>query len=486
LFALLLALSACRGAETPHRETQAPSVDLLAPYSPGAWRLAPQDIRKTVLSISDILVKHDEQEGKLGFEGRSRAQARARALEVAALAHANPARFAELARQYSDDTKTSAAGGWSGIQPARFIPDVLLDALNTMEPGVVSRVVEVPAGFCIVRLHETPPAQDIAARHIVVGYKDGPAFSLRDGRSVERSYEDARELAARIAQESALDPEHFPALIETYSDHADTLRGGDIGVWSTHDPQFMHRELALIASLKIGETSRPFEGLDGIAIFQRTDPGTRRELNATFLDVNVTPGLKSRLPRDVQPLAHGDVRSFDILQEKYGKVAPAQWTEGRGDPRLEQMLVTLEIGAVVPKPLELGGGKVRFYRRLAPGPKTTPAPMLTKLSAPARADVDALVSRGASGDTVAFFVAALRSGLGPQLGLSLRSEESQRVGEILDALERDVRASTDSAARLATLHDARRQLKQALGADKFAALQANVQSALKRQLLSQR
>lgn len=96
---------------------------------------------------------------KMSPENRARRQAEAEAIRARAVAGED---FASLAASYSEDQATRYQGGRTG-----WLPRVsrhpswdrpVVDALFTQQdPGAIAPVVEVPGGFCVVRLLERRP-----------------------------------------------------------------------------------------------------------------------------------------------------------------------------------------------------------------------------------------------------------------------------------------------------------------------------------------
>lgn len=95
--------------------------------------------------------------------GEKRAELRARAEKIAALAQAPDANFAELARSHSEDRATRYAGGDGGWiehgQTAMSWPRELVEAAFALEtPGAFAALVEGAGSFYIVKLIDRQPA----------------------------------------------------------------------------------------------------------------------------------------------------------------------------------------------------------------------------------------------------------------------------------------------------------------------------------------
>ena len=62
--------------------------------------------------------------------------------------------FAQMAKQYSDDTTTAASGGDMGfIQRDKVVPPIV-NAAHALEPGQVSDLIGTPSGYEIIKVEE--------------------------------------------------------------------------------------------------------------------------------------------------------------------------------------------------------------------------------------------------------------------------------------------------------------------------------------------
>ena len=106
----------------------------------------------------------------------------------------------------------------------------------------------------------------------MIGYTGAPwlAGEVRDGRAMPaRSREEASKLANQLADRLQLAPSEFGRFVSLYSEHRDATLGGDIGVWSTHEPGAISREREVLATLDVGQVSRPLDSQQGFEIFER-------------------------------------------------------------------------------------------------------------------------------------------------------------------------------------------------------------------------
>ncbi|MDO4695995.1 MAG: SurA N-terminal domain-containing protein [Neisseria sp.] len=82
----------------------------------------------------------------------NKAQIKAEAEKVLAMAKAKPENFARLARQYSKDETTIGKGGSLGWITPQGWPQAFSDEAFKLEKGTVGNLVETPEGFHIVRV----------------------------------------------------------------------------------------------------------------------------------------------------------------------------------------------------------------------------------------------------------------------------------------------------------------------------------------------
>lgn len=141
-------LAACRGKE----EKAPPSV--------------PREVPTYAARI--IAVAHKESPQFLRKD-RTKAEAKARAEEIARRCKANPASFAEEARQNSDDPRTAADGGFFGFMSewTGELPQ-LVSALAALTEGGVSDAVEGPDGYTVLQRLSREDGKRIEAESVAV------------------------------------------------------------------------------------------------------------------------------------------------------------------------------------------------------------------------------------------------------------------------------------------------------------------------------
>lgn len=449
-----------------------------------------------VLTVSHILIAHrgsrSEGTGLRAPEwnpdlpvSRTREEAQRRAVSIARDARARPGAFAALAREHSDDPVTKEQGGSLGTISAYHLPAEFLDALGTLKPGQVSRVVETALGFHVIAQRDTPPGSSVSARRVLIGYATTTATFDRQGRP-KRTRDEALAIARQVAARAVREPARFIQLVEEHTDHADALRDGYFGTWSTHQAFLWSREVELIAALPVGGVSEPIDSFHGFNVFMRIELQPRVELAARYLDVELEED-----PRTSQPKLAPDLRrlaerpdAFEALQGKYCCRGDRRWELGRGDPRIEHALLKLATAQVTTEPMRIGERRWRWIKRIAPDPPKPEQVALSALPSAASADTDALVEQVSARDLSAFLF-ALKKEKGSGFGVALREGEAGRFEQIVDRFEQRAVAASPGE-RLVAVRAAREELRALLGDARYLALRANIQSELKQVLASGR
>ncbi|CAM2152315.1 Peptidylprolyl isomerase [Pararobbsia alpina] len=85
-------------------------------------------------------------------------QARSKANDLANQAHAANADFAALAKANSQDQASAGKGGDMGFVPSTALVPEIRKATESLKVGEVSKPIQTPTGFHIVKLIETRPA----------------------------------------------------------------------------------------------------------------------------------------------------------------------------------------------------------------------------------------------------------------------------------------------------------------------------------------
>jgi hypothetical protein len=497
--AVLLTLSGCASARTDGSPSPVASTFSVTPYPPAPWRvLSWAEKDAIVVWVSHILISHRDAEPDPflrpagwkpdGASSRTRAEALALAQRVSAEARVHPERFEALARQYSDDEVTRAAGGSLGGMHATQLPYQFVDALTALRPGEVSDIVPTSLGFHLLLRRMAPPKQMVAGRRIVVRYRGVP---VEEDHVPMRSREEARLVAEQIASR-ARGSANLGDLVDANSEHRDRLLHGDIGTWSTVAPGYNGREVEALANLAIGAVGNPLDSVFGFQVLQRLEPPARRAYAGATLRLQFSatvptsdPRSKPNVERTARGLAarlHRSPAAFTKNDDGHGAPTIETWEFGHGDPELTLALERLEVGEVGATPIEI---PYFFIVAMRLDPALVAAPELAvthELPARAAADLEEIFRNGES----PALISHLTELEGPQVLaiLALIPEEEREYRSSLDALKKSLVDAHTPAEREDAYARAQQRLHGALSAATYAKVMSVVQQVAVRALLS--
>ncbi len=165
--------------------------------------------------------------------------------------------FATLAREHSDDLASARDGGrlppfGHGAMVAEFEA-----AAFALGDGAVSEVVETQYGFHVIRRE---PLIERHLAHLVVQWTGAP------GATTDRTKEAAR-LRVEEAKAHLAAGEPFAEVAKSYSDGANGLRGGDLGVIQKGQMSPQFDDVGF--SLQVGQISDVVESPFGFHILTR-------------------------------------------------------------------------------------------------------------------------------------------------------------------------------------------------------------------------
>ncbi len=404
---------------TPESVHGVPLADMLSPYPHGRWRLAPRvQLGSVRIWASHILIQHQEvtlrglvfgppETVVVPLPARTRAEARELAERVAEEARGAPEQFAELARRTSEDRVTQTTGGSLGaLHGVSLLPfPQVLDAFAALQPGEASRVVETDYGFHVFQLRPPPPSRTFNAAHIVIGYDEATwlAQHLARGPVPRRSRAEALSLAATLFERARAAPREFAEIVAQHSEHFDAVYGGDIGAWSTGQPDAYSRELELLLDLPVYGVAAPIDTLFGIEVVQRTPDRPRERFAMQMIrlpydaaaepsEPTSKPAMFARATALVQQFS-ADPQRFAAVQAEYCCAGlTTQWTEHQEPTLLALITEQTKLGEVAKQPVEFAATYAipkRVDPRLAPAWE----PLQFQLPAPADVDLDSLASR---------------------------------------------------------------------------------------------
>jgi hypothetical protein len=469
-------------------EPESSSGEALAPYPHGRWRIAsPEERARVTFWYSHILVTHADSNPENArhfrhrgwspdtFSKRSRVEAANLAAAIAERARRSPEDFGNLAKELSEDVITRSSSGSLGGAPSTRIPALMLDALTTLELGQTSRPIETSLGFHVLRRDPAPPDDQLAGKHIVVRYTGTLGVE-----SSARSRQDAKTLADRVA--SLAKHDDFAVLVEQYSEHADKVRGGDLGVWPRQRPDDNGRLLEALASLPIGGISGPIETGWGYEILMRTDPAGRQRLAmeslSLYYDSDAEP--ESPVSHQSQLAAMQSVQvdmalrpqAFDEARAKHCCKDAESFLQGRGPLIAEDVLARTPMGSMFEEPID-SGDAIILARRVEPS--TVPAPASVLLAFPPRMGPDfEMIIRASPGGGLAQESRKVNAGVRKQL--ALKPEQDTQLAAIVEKLAVDYAATEPDQGdlRVELTVRAQKELEHALGAESYGRYRALV------------
>ena len=168
--------------------------------------------------------------------------------------------FAELAREFSEAPER-VNGGQFGLRPADRLPELFVQATQSLSAGSIAGPVRSPAGFHVLKVIEKRQSglpdvtvNETRARHILL--RVGPQLSEADA-------------VARLAgfrQQLASGQTTFEALAREHSQDGSASDGGNLG-WAQAG-QFVPEFEAAMGRLRPGEVSPPLVSRFGVHLIR--------------------------------------------------------------------------------------------------------------------------------------------------------------------------------------------------------------------------
>jgi hypothetical protein len=388
------------GGAVPH-----PALD--SSEAAGRWRRAKRsDLERLMLWPSHLLIRHADvhEADSVSFTmadfhsvlprpTRTRDEARALARTLVDRARERPARFAELARQYSEDiVRKDSGGSFGGIPAARLTPwPAVLDAVLALSPGEISEPVETWYGFHIFTRRAPPEPQTVTGRRIVIGHEKARWLAMLDASAPpSRPREAAQELAVRVYAAAKAAPTRFSELVARHSELRDRILDGDFGTWSNHEPSPFPVEVEVLGQLEPGEVAPPFDSLFGFQIIQRVPNRERMEYAIEGVRFLFESGVAADDPRSrasVLAVARevaaraGTAPSLLPELQRQGLPLAAQWTDGRGSPEVSAAVAATRLGEFLAEPVRTAH-QYWFGRRVQPAVKVPVEPLFALPATP--------------------------------------------------------------------------------------------------------
>ncbi|MEY4765299.1 MAG: hypothetical protein RI907_1972 [Pseudomonadota bacterium] len=216
--------------------------------------------------------------------------------------------FAQLASEFSDDSRTRKQGGAFGLRPISRLPELFLNAANGMKVGQVSQVLRTNAGFHILKLVDRqqggePTYTQQHARHILL--------RLAANQSPDEALAKLKKVRDQIVGGAS-----FEQMARQYSEDGSAPKGGDLG-WASPG-QFVPEFEKTMSGLQPGEVSQPMVSRFGVHLIQLVE---RRE-------VKLSDAQKREAARNVLK-----ERRFESAYEEWAReLRGAAWIEVREAP----------------------------------------------------------------------------------------------------------------------------------------------------------
>ncbi len=223
---------------------------------------ANKPIAQIQLAADHLFVSHKDSIRFMPEIKRTREEAQKRILEALAKIKKDPAKFKEIAKEYSDDPHISFPTWTTGAgqMPLDFEKPVM--ALKIGQ--IVDKPIETGFGFHIFKRVELPPR--LAGSHVLVQHNQSVGKHMADMRSKAEAKKRAGEIYAKLQEK----PERFEEMADKYSDDVTTKTShGDLGSWTKG--AMVEEFDSAVLSLKAGEISKPIETVFGWHIIRRND-----------------------------------------------------------------------------------------------------------------------------------------------------------------------------------------------------------------------
>ena len=195
------------------------------------------------------------------------------ALEIRDKCKENPESFTKLAKKYSDDRATGSQGGLIPPFDLREVDPSFRKAITELKQGEISKIVETPFGFHIIKREQT---EEAVLQSILIPFKG----ALHTGDTVILSREDAYREALEIYKKIVTGEASFTDMARKYSRDPWAAHGGYMRGVVTKGKSIPHKEIENAAfSLKEGEVSQVFSSHLGFNVIKRHKIEDRQACN---------------------------------------------------------------------------------------------------------------------------------------------------------------------------------------------------------------
>lgn len=168
--------------------------------------------------------------------------------------------FEELANKYSQDRGSNTKGGSLGYITANRFPYSFETAAYSLKPGEISKIVESPVGFHLIKVGESRPASgEVLVGHILILSKDSDPEDVRMK---------AEAKADSIYNEIMKDPAAFEYYAREFSQDPGSAKNGGMLPWFGTGRMVPEFEQASFA-LSDGQISKPVKSQFGWHIIRK-------------------------------------------------------------------------------------------------------------------------------------------------------------------------------------------------------------------------
>jgi len=221
-----------------------------------------QRLGAELIGLEHILVRYRGATGAPDSLRRTRTEALDRVDKILTELQNPQSSFPVAAAHYSDDLQTAMRGGYMGEVSRGRMPKPLEDAAFTLEPNQMSKVVESPEGFHILK---RVPIENVRVEHILVTHALSTGLERNPMRTEQEALQRALDILFRIQK-----GEDFEKVaMEMSDDKISAPKGGRIPPLSRGQavPEFEDAAFGL----KKGEVSPVIKTPFGFAIIRRLE-----------------------------------------------------------------------------------------------------------------------------------------------------------------------------------------------------------------------
>lgn len=216
-------------------------------------------------AASHILIAYRNADKAPAEVTRSKREARDLAEEVLTKVHAEPEKFEDFARQYSDGP-TGPVGGFLGAFDSRQMAPAFEKMVERLAIGdIAPEVVRTGFGYHIIRRNDLMVKHYTAHQVLLVHNEALVVAGVRDKTAYQRTKQAAREKLQALMDD--LTPENLAAMADKHSDLEGS--GGFMGVFKQGSSPVYDAAIPALEELAYGELSEIVELPIGLSIMRR-------------------------------------------------------------------------------------------------------------------------------------------------------------------------------------------------------------------------